>query len=84
MRETSKEAYANLGDLRKNHWRIILSTMREVNKPLIAEQIALNAGLEYSQVSRRMKELEEANKVACTKEKALTTKGRKAFKWILV
>lgn len=83
MKETSIEAYQSSHELRIKHHSIILNTMKVINTPLIAEDIAIYAGLEYNQVSRRMKELELQDKVICTQEKGLTSKGRKAFKWMM-
>ena len=57
--------------------------MRSVNRPLIAEEIAKHSGLEYSQVSRRMSELEREERVLCTDITGFTTKGRRAYKWML-
>lgn len=83
MRETSLEAFANSREEAMRHRHIILRTMNRVNTPLIAEDIAFKSGLEYNQVSRRMSELERENRVTCTKETKLTSKGRRAFMWKL-
>ena len=83
MRATSIEAYKSTRDGATIHRHIILRTMKQVNVPLIAEEISKLSGLQYNQVSRRMSELERENKVTCTDETSLTTSGRRAYKWKL-
>jgi len=84
MRATSKEAYAKSEEAGRRHRAIILNTMRRIGRPEIAERIAIEAGLEYNQVSRRLKEIEDRGLIRCTSRKALTSKGRNAFEWELV
>lgn len=83
MRQTSKEAFVASRDGARKHKNIILSTLKRVGRPLIAEEIAKYADLEHSQVGRRMSELEREDKVTRTDITGLTTKGRRAFKWKL-
>ena len=84
MRATSTEAYYEAGELSEIHSKVILRTLKQQNRPLIAEEIAKFSGLRYDQVWRRMSELERDNKVTCTDETSLTSSNRRAFKWRLI
>lgn len=84
MKETSLEAFATIKDERQTIQRIIIQTLKRINRPLTSEQIALHSGLTYPQVWRRMSELETDGKVECTKEKSINVSGRSAYKWRLI
>lgn len=79
MRKTSLEAYYSLSDKRTTYAKIIKALKRMKDNKGNFEQISRAAGLEPSQVWKRLPELVRDKVIKNTGETSLTSSGRKAM-----
>jgi predicted ArsR family transcriptional regulator len=80
---TSKEAGEAAKSFTGEMHEKIMGVMRQLGRPLAAEEIASWSGLNHVQVGKRMAELERAGRVTRTTERHRNASGRGAFRYRL-
>ena len=80
VRDTSYEAYLNSKDIRRKSQRLIIKTMLFLNKEVTGKDIAKESGLSYTEVMRRMSELENLKHVEMTGKKRIGRNSYQTYK----
>ena len=76
--ETSRNAALSMVEAAPRHGQLILETLRR-HGPMTAQEIERHTNLDYWQISRRLKELRDAERIADTGECRATRSGRPAI-----